>query len=288
MIWYYEACLKNKGDESVVWNCTSCSKMPNNILDILSELRGLRDDIKSLKKDHQESSKLIKKLTTESEDLKKDSNTLKSQITQLSLQLQQKSWEYFTSSSTKSLLEGDSFIRDVDESKLVMTKVTSLPGAKVTDILKHLEEDEEKYRSITCCVGTNDCAEDTFDADALAKSYRDVITAAKAKVNDPKDVFVVTVPPRTDSSKFQEKVDVINANLASIVRDDDITFINNDPTFKLGDNTVNDGYLLSDGLHMNSTIQPLLILALCRVGAGAVAARRFRFLSPVLPIRIGQ
>jgi len=31
-----------------------------------------------------------------------------------------------------------------------------------------------------------------------------------------------------------------------------ITFINNDLTFKLSDNTVNDGYLLDDGIHLNN------------------------------------
>ena len=177
---------------------------------------------------------------------------LKTQVSSLSTQLSKNAWDCFIKDGRQSLLIGDSLIRDVDQNKLVKTQVTSIPGAKTKDVLKTLQKHDETYASIVCCVGTNNCSTDEFDGDEVTKSFKDIVTTAKTKVIDPKHVRIVSIPPRSDSTDYQEHVDILNACLSTISRDEGVTFVNNDPTFKLSDGTPNDGYLLSDGFHLNT------------------------------------
>ena len=135
---------------------------------------------------------------------------------------------------------------------LVNTHVTAIAGANVTDVVKHLKEDDNTYKSIICCVGTNNCSAEDFNSDVITESYKDIITAAKAKVRDPKEIRIVSVPPRSDSEDHQENVDMLNTCLELLAQVDGVTFIKNDLTFKLSDGTPNDGYLLKDGLHLNN------------------------------------
>ena len=59
-----------------------------------------------------------------------------------------------------------------------------------------------------------------------------------------------SICPRTDNCDYQSKAEAVNASMSSS-NFGDYTFINNDPTFRLQDNSVNDGYLLPDGLHLS-------------------------------------
>ena len=252
MYWFHNECMNIKdGEKNVVWQCQSCRLVPANISKLLCEMTHLRNDLQSLENVQRTSQDSLKKIEDKCEELSKENAALKTQVTSLSLQLQQKVWQGFTNNDTQSLLIGDSLIRNVDEQKLKMTKVTSLPGAKVTDVLKHLKDTDLDYNSIVCCVGTNDCSNEEFNGDTIAKTYKDIVETVKLKVNDPKCIKLVSIPPRSDSKTYQERVDTLNACLSSIATDDGLTFINNDPTFKLGDGTPNDGYLLNDGLHLN-------------------------------------
>ena len=78
-----------------------------------------------------------------------------------------------------------------------------------------------------------------------------MINLAKARVPEAKDVCVMSVPPRTDSDAHQQNVDLLNACLCTVAQDTGATFINNDTTFRLSEGIPNDGYLMSDGLHLN-------------------------------------
>ena len=255
MNWYHEDCVKAKeknGNFSGVWQCFSCRRIPSYIAELLQEMKNLREDVKILRADQQTSQKSLDDIKGECKTLRDDNTLLKTQVTSLSQQLQKKTWESFTNGNQKSLLIGDSIIRDVDESKLKQTQVTSLPKAKVTDVLKCLQDDEKSYKMITCCVGTNNCSEDNFSDADVCETYKTIIATAKEKVGDPKNIQIVSIPPRTDSTVFQENVNVLNACLSTIANDEGVTFINNDMTFKLSDGAANDGYLQNDGVHLNN------------------------------------
>ena len=99
--------------------------------------------------------------------------------------------------------------------------------------------------------GTNDCSSQDFECEATSEVFKNVINLAKQKVPEAKDVCVMSVPPRTDSDVHQQKVDLFNACLCTVAQDTGATFTNNDTTFRLGSGVINDGYLMSDGLHLN-------------------------------------
>ena len=245
MHWYHEECMKIKDEERGIWYCPNCRLMPSNISKLLGEIQRLHDDMRRIKETEHKTHEILSLIKCECEHLREENASLKTQITSLSQQS-------FTNGNRKSLLIGDSIVRDIDENKLVKTQVTSLPGAKVTDVLKYLEDNDDSYKSVICCVGTNNCNEDDFKGNDVSSVYRDIITAAKLKVRDPEDVLIVSIPPRTDSTTKQENVDIMNDCLSTITRDNGVTFINNDLTFKLTDGTPNDGYLQQDGLHLTN------------------------------------
>jgi SMC interacting uncharacterized protein involved in chromosome segregation len=231
--------------------------MHNDVKAVKSDCDTLKAECIALKDECKTSSDALNAIKTECENLKKDNAALKTQVSSLSQQLSQRVWQGFTNNDDQmSLLIGDSLIKDIDEDKLVKTQVTSLPGAKLTDVMKHLQDNDRTYSSITCCIGTNDCACDLFAGEEVSETLKNVVEVAKSKVNDPKDVRIVSVPPRTDSDDYQENVDVLNTCLSAIASDGGVSFINNDPTFKLNDGSVNDGYLLGDGLHAKEAFEP--------------------------------
>ena len=70
-------------------------------------------------------------------------------------------------------------------------------------------------------------------------------------VPQPSAVTLCSIPPRQDNLKYQENVDLANGCLMSLAAKNNVRFLNNDRSFKLADGTVNDGYLLRDGLHLS-------------------------------------
>ena len=206
----------------------------------------MKRTVLQLQEDQRKSQHMIEDIKMKCENLEQENATLKQKVDTVSLQLNQTVLE-----DRRSLLIGDSLIRDVDEEKLVKAQVTSIPGGKAADVLKRLQSCDGSYRDIFCCVGTNNGSMDEFNDEDVITSFQNIKTA-KAKVNDPKNVCLVSIPPRTDSEEYQQHVHITNACLSTVARDEGVTFINNDTTFKLSDGTPNDGYLLSDGLHLNN------------------------------------
>ena len=47
----------------------------------------------------------------------------------------------------------------------------------MTDVLKSLQENDESYANVVCCVGTNNCSSDSFDGDEIVKSFKDIVGA---------------------------------------------------------------------------------------------------------------
>lgn len=153
-----------------------------------------------------------------------------------------------------TLVIGDSLIRDLDQDKMVQTEVVSLSGGRIStviDELKQKQRDSKKYKRVICSIGTNDCGNDSFACNDFAAQAEQLVAMAKENVAEPTAVSLSSIPPRQDNTTHQENVDLANACLVSVAEKEGITFINNDPSFKLSDGMVNDGYLAPDGLHLS-------------------------------------
>lgn len=104
---------------------------------------------------------------------------------------------------------------------------------------------------MVCCVGTNDCSSDAFSSEEFTSHAEQMIEKLKCKVTEPSNISLSSIPPRRDQNKFQDNVDIANACLESVADKTNVSFINNENTFKLMDGSINDGYLARDGLHLN-------------------------------------
>ena len=67
----------------------------------------------------------------------------------------------------------------------------------------------------------------------------------------PYDVVVSSIPPRTDSTRAQQRVEELNSILQETSTTFGAQFISNDTSFRLADGLPNEGYLSADGLHLN-------------------------------------
>ena len=250
MNWFHKECISELGPFEDVWNCGKCRTVPSVIFELLNELKQLRSDIKELKKDHDDVKGTLTVVSNTCTSLKEENNTLKQQVGSLIQDLQSKQWSCFHDTDRPSLVLGDSHVKDIDETKLKNTKVVSVTGGKVADVLSHLKDADDMYSNIVVCVGTNDCGADNFVADQVVDSFKAVIDVAKTRVSDPKQISISIIPPRIDSEKTQEHVDTLNACLYSVAEDKHVSYINNDLTFKLSDKSPNDGYLQADGVNL--------------------------------------
>ena len=69
-----------------------------------------------------------------------ENHELRIKVAELNTKLNSKNWPDFR--KTKTLLIGDSMIKNVDGTKLEDTKVVSLSGACIKDLIPHLESNK--------------------------------------------------------------------------------------------------------------------------------------------------
>ena len=99
-------------------------------------------------------------------------------------------------------------------------------------------------------VGGNDCNEASRgagDVQDILETYAALITAAKEK---SEAITVSSICPRLTSPKTQESIEVLNAGLQELAANNGCKFVDNRATIILHDGTINDGYLLSDGVRL--------------------------------------
>ena len=99
------------------------------------------------------------------------------------------------------------------------------------------------------CAGTNDCNND-INIDATTEHLEHLLQLATERVSCGRNVFVSSIPPRTDDMR-QQRVEELNTILQDVSAKVGVTFISNDKSFRLADGQPNDGYLCKDGLHLN-------------------------------------
>lgn len=259
--------MSTKNDTAVVWNCASCRKMPKQVSDLCSTVKSLHDLVihltDSVRQLHDvnkaQNMKLaamettMHTLQTENENLRKIclGKTFSSAMTSQA-----------DADEEKHLLIGDSLLRSVDPGKLKGTEVISISGGKTADALQRLSDLNENYKSVTICIGTNDCSSTSFDAEETSTTYKELVQSAIEKTADCTRVTVASIPPRLDNSENQNRVELLNAGICSIANETGCCFSNNDAAFSLADGTPNDGYLCRDGLHLNSAGTNKLLKAL--------------------------
>ena len=247
--WFHIKCLRLSQDECAgVWPCYDCRK--------------IAQDLKSTKENVQTLTLLLQKLvdshSRELEDLRSRCNKLENDNVTLStknnaLEVEIASLKSSQKSKTEqdiSLLIGSSIIRDIDATKLMNTKVVSLPGGHIKDVHNHIKNMGSTFKKVTVVVGGNDCTAtiDPEPVDELLHQFKDMVAEAKRL---SADINVATVLPRiSDAENVTERIDALNAGIVSMCHTDEHTLINNDTYFKLTNGEINDGYFMPDGTHL--------------------------------------
>ena len=183
------------------------------------------------------------KLAAENEDLRQ-------RISDLSRQASSDHWRQLKSPHGTVVI-GSSIIRDISEEKLVATQCICRRGGVIKDLQEALGSlpTEKPFSRIILIGGGNDCDtdDDDLDVSGITAQYKDLVECAKGKATN---VTICSVCPRNKTAAVSQRIESLNAGLKGIASDLGVDFLNNDPIFHLQDGTLNDGYLLADGVHL--------------------------------------
>ena len=84
-------------------------------------------------------------------------------------------------------------------------------------------------------------------AASILTEFRALIDAAIPKA---RNVTVSSICPRLKPVGVSEKIKAVNADLQTLCAAKGVNFVDNEPSFSLCDGTINDGYLMRDGVHL--------------------------------------
>ena len=265
--WIHADCIAEK-EEYVpgVWSCFRCRLMPLHICQMQTDLSNLMTlvqtlstSVTSLRDDHQKLSKQLEDREETCNRLLKENSDLHAQIGALFQQSSAAQWSGFTKPQGTVLL-GSSIIRDIDEGKLVNTKCVCIPGGCISDLKSKVTTfpTSHKLCRLVLVVGGNDC-----DSRSDERSIPDILSEFKSLMKAAQEtsvsVAVSSVCPRIKPGAVMERISALNAGLKVLCDDLEVEFIDNDPTFHLQDGSINDRYMLPDGVHLTKAATNKLV-----------------------------
>ena len=137
-------------------------------------------------------------------------------------------------SPQKDLLIGSSLIKDIEEGKLIKTKMICIRGASLRNISDELNDLNSTFKNITIVAGGNDCSSNST-LKQIETDYNKVIENAKRECSG--NVILSSIPPRVD--KNETKIEKIKNFIKNRSIQSNCKFIDN-AFFKLADGSTND------------------------------------------------
>jgi hypothetical protein len=170
-------------------------------------------------------------------------------------QLKEKNTSLYTgdtdqTQSVKTLIIGDSIIRDLDPTIPDKLEIKSISGANletVTSTLQTLEKKKLNFERLIIVAGTKDCNNQNSSTLSILENVEKVVTQAK-KLS--KNISFSSILPRTDNDSSNIKIKDVNDSIRTWCNQNSVAFVDNDCTFLTADKSPNDALLL-DGLHLN-------------------------------------
>ena len=140
----------------------------------------------------------------------------------------------FQDAPTSSLLIGNVALTDVRRHLETGVEVTCLPDATLQNLQAAISKNNQMYKNIYLVTG-NTCARN--DAEALKHQYQEIIHSAMQKA---KKTFVASILPTLEDEDVNDKTKHLNKTLQVLCHERGCEFVDNDRTFKYGDETVID------------------------------------------------
>ena len=248
--WYHEECvgIRCDSDRVGVWPCIECRQNGTRVTILLGTIDGLVAAVRVIGEQLATSERKNREERTATDE---NTAVLRREVISLKEQVATLTWRTFRQpSQSSSLLIGSSLVKNVSRDKLVDTDVISLPGGKLADIKKKLEQLPNGFDSITVLAGGNDCdTSPPTSAETIVDAYSAVIDTALVNA---RTVTISSVCPRLTTTETTNTIDAVNAGLVSLCVEKRVTFINNTSSVTLSDGSVNDGYLQRDGVHLTT------------------------------------
>ena len=227
--WFHTECVGlNKNDSDGVWPCLTCRNMFKEIQKVVSSMEVHKIAIEAISKTNtylqnslEQYKNDLKSKTLECDKLKEELSDLRTKVGIYKAEADKNTWKKFQ--NKKTLLIGDSLLQDVDENKLLNTKVSAVPGAKIKDIAQKLQnvvESDASYSNVVLCMGTNDCSDPAMDVNAASFTYKELVSDLTTnKGIEASSIVISSVPPRNDDHGSQQRVDSLNAALTTVAVD---------------------------------------------------------------------
>ena len=116
-------------------------------------------------------------------------------------------------------------------------------------------------RCLVLAVGGN-----YFDNRSDERSIPNILSKCESLIKSAQEtsvsVAVSSVCPRNTPGAVIKRINALNTGLKVLCDDLEMEFIDNDPTFYLQDGSINDGYMLPDGVHLTKAATNKLVMNL--------------------------
>lgn len=235
--WYHYNCVGISGriNANVFWSCKSCRELPKQITIIKSQLDLVLNLVNN-------KNQRINDLNTKLDCVLRYCEKLESE----NVSLREKLTKPTHRSQPKSLIIGDSTIKEISSKNAKASEVVSISGAKVQDISDKLELlaiEKTELSDVTIHVGTNDISDGT-DMEHIITSMNQSVEVAKKLTSN---VYVSSVLPRLDEANNNKALE-LNAEIQKMCTLIDVKYIDHDMAFKYADGSM-DPALFHDNVH---------------------------------------
>ena len=218
-----------------VWTCASCRSIPAVIMEVQQDLKA------ALQTNHDLVQSLAAKLV-ENDELRKENTELRVLLNKSNNKTDDDNGNHLVISDTMP----DNVIPKNKKTEIISQHDMTLTECKmkVTNLAK------TNYKKVTVAIGRSECM-GNVPVKEITKNLKQLVHQAKA-ITPQGEVHVSSVLPCMHSAEAQVRVEQVNSMIADICRDTNASYINSDPSFRLADGDVNEGFLESDGVNLNT------------------------------------
>jgi regulator of replication initiation timing len=216
-----------------VWTCKTCRSLPVMVSDIKDKLAAA----------FQTNADLVKHLASriaDNEELRKENHELRQLLNRPKPQ----------EGKGRHLLITDSTLENIKAVDADALEIVHEPAVTFKDCQQLLsKKSKHSYDKVTLVVGRTDCS-GSSTIEHLSNNLTVAIQQAKA-LSPSGSVEVSSILPQADNTAKQQRLEQMNSSIENICTNLDTVFINNDPSFRLGDGEINEGFLQDDGFAPN-------------------------------------
>ena len=223
-------------------------------LSVNSQINELTKKLMQREKQIQELTTSLTSQTKDLENVTKELGTLRGAMTGINSQVNAYAWKNFRNEckEKRTLVIGSSIIRDMSKTQLENTDLTCISGGRIKDIAAEVNKTpSDKYERIILVAGGNDCeprdpSTKVSPAD-IVDQYKSLVDICKQKTPL---VTVSSICPRNSKEEVRNRIDSVNAGIQVLCGDENVDYVDNNLSFYLKDKSINDAYLLDDGIHL--------------------------------------